>query len=579
MERFAFGPQFFATQQLAYEHLGRLLPGGDPATGRPSHLTLAPGPDGNVVSPGETANSVAPDGQSVDSFTGPGPFEGTGFGVSRLFATGGALLLQFANQTVFEFSGPFEGTYSQSDATLQLVQPLLQGGGRAVTLEPLTQTERNLLYEVRSYARFQREFYAGIATGDRLTQGARLEASQNADEDDDGVRPRIGLLPLIEQLQVLRNEVRNLELLEAHLRRFEALQKAEEVSLIQLDQVRQDVAQAQARVIRARRRYFANFDRFKIQLGLPTNLPLVLDPSVLAQFQLDPETCELPKLAAELQDLNLSAATAEDIALENRLDLMNQRAALVDYWRKIRVAANGLMGVLDVQYEGSWLTPDPNVTSRPFDFDGRRSAHRIRLNGELPLVRIRERNIYRGTLIEYQQARRRLMLAEDTVRLEVRNSLREFMAARETFAIQYKAVQLACQRVDQTRKLLDLPPRPGEARELGTNSARNLLESQQDLVDAQNDLVQAWVDCLIARIRLQRDLGILDVNSVDAIGLTGFTLDGFTPPANDGLLLGNPEFQNPEFDNLVTVVTADPSSTPPIDPPVPVDIPGVGSRE
>jgi len=127
--------------------------------------------NGNVVGPGESPGSVASGGQSLDSFAGAGPFTGTGFGFSKLFVTGGALLLQFANQTVFELSGPFEGTFSQSNASLQLIQPLLRGGGRAVTLEPLTQTERNLLYEVRSFARFQREFYASVATGDRLTQG------------------------------------------------------------------------------------------------------------------------------------------------------------------------------------------------------------------------------------------------------------------------------------------------------------------------------------------------------------------------------------------------------------------------
>jgi len=337
---------------------------------------------------------------------------------------------------------------------------------------------------------------------------------------------------LIEQLQILRNEVRNLEYLDAHLTRFEALQKAEEVSLIQLDQVRQDVAQARARVIRVRRRYFANLDRFKIQLGLPTNLPLVLDPTLLEQFYLDPESCTLSNLPKSLGEIELSADDAEGIAIGNRLDLMNARATVVDYWRKVRVSANGLMGVLDVEYEGSWLTPDPEITSKPLKFTDDRGSHRIKLNGELPLVRKRERNIYRATLIEYQRARRNLMLAEDTVRLEVRNSLREYQAAKETFEIQYEAVVMACRRVDQTRRLLQMPPRPGESRELGTNSARNLLESQQDLVDAQNDLVESWVDFLTSRIKLQRDMGTLQAGdtSLTELGqLTSADSETLTP--------------------------------------------------
>ena len=78
--------------------------------------------------------------------------------------TGALLLLDFANRTVVNFAN-FPRVISQSNATLDLIQPLLRGGGRAVTLEPLTQSERDLLYQVRSYARFRKEFYVSIAGG------------------------------------------------------------------------------------------------------------------------------------------------------------------------------------------------------------------------------------------------------------------------------------------------------------------------------------------------------------------------------------------------------------------------------
>jgi outer membrane protein TolC len=508
LERFAFGPQWFATKSLAYEHLGKLLPGAD----RPSHLSITPDGPGNVVGPGETPGSEVANGQTVDRYVGRGPLAGSGLGFSKLFPTGAALLVQFANRTVFEFTGPLQGTFSQSAISLDIVQPLLQGGGTAVNLEPLTQAERNLLYEIRSFARFQREFFVSVASGADLEQGARLESSQQSDQEDEGRRRRVGVLPLIEQLQILKNEESNLARLEAHLKRSEAFFKAEEISLIQVDQVRQDVAQARSRTIRARQRYFSNLDRFKIQLGLPTDLPLVLDDAVLKQFELDEEGCKLAKLTEQLPAAEFDAMTAVATAIQERLDLMNARAQLVDHWRKIAVSANGLLGILDVEYNGSWLTPDPEITSRPVDFDASRGRHRVALNGELPLVRKRERNIYVSTLIEYQQARRRLMLAEDTVKLEVRTALRALDRARENFEIQYGAVVLACRRVDQARRILDLPPRANEARDLGPNAARNLLEAQQDLVDAQNDLIQSWVDYQTTRLELLRDMEILDVN-------------------------------------------------------------------
>ena len=97
-------------------------------------------------------------------------------------------------------------------------------------------------------------------------------------------------------------------------------------------------------------------------------------------------------------------------------------------------------------------------------------------------------------------------------RLVAVSALALTLATGAAFAVVFQrdAVLLACRRVDQARRLLELPPRPGERRELGPNSARNLLEAQEDLVDAQNDLVATWVDYHVARLELLRDLELLD---------------------------------------------------------------------
>src|SRR5262249_18014626 len=90
---------------------------------------------------------------------------GSNVGFTKLFSTGALLLADFANQTVFNLTGVGRSLSSQSTINLDLIQPLLRGGGRAVTLEPLTQAERNLLYEIRTFARFRKEFYVSIAGG------------------------------------------------------------------------------------------------------------------------------------------------------------------------------------------------------------------------------------------------------------------------------------------------------------------------------------------------------------------------------------------------------------------------------
>src|SRR5262249_50456211 len=124
VERFAFAAQFLAAEQAIREWSGR---GSD--AGRRNRWTFT-----------------------------------TNTGMAKVFSTGALLLLQFANQTVVDFTR-FPKTVSESTISLDLIQPLLRGGGKAVTLEPLTQTERDLLYQVRSYARFRKEFYVSIAGG------------------------------------------------------------------------------------------------------------------------------------------------------------------------------------------------------------------------------------------------------------------------------------------------------------------------------------------------------------------------------------------------------------------------------
>src|SRR5262249_40234629 len=87
-------------------------------------------------------------------------------GFTKLFSTGATLLFNIANQTVVELTGTHpRHTTSVSTLTLDFLQPLLRGGGRAVTLEPLTQAERSLLYQIRNFARFRETFYVATAGG------------------------------------------------------------------------------------------------------------------------------------------------------------------------------------------------------------------------------------------------------------------------------------------------------------------------------------------------------------------------------------------------------------------------------
>ena len=135
---------------------------------------------------------------------------GTVAGFGKLFSTGGQLLMGFANELLFNFAGknPQQPTVI-SALPISFVQPLLRGGGRAVTLEPLTQAERNLLYAVRAFALFRQQFFVVTLTGGTIQNFgntftlAGFSVAGNTD-------PTIGFLPVVFNLVEVEVDRRNL---------------------------------------------------------------------------------------------------------------------------------------------------------------------------------------------------------------------------------------------------------------------------------------------------------------------------------------------------------------------------------
>ena len=94
----------------------------------------------------------------------PGTNNGYAFnttaGVSQILPTGGQWIVGIANNTLWLFSGGSHQTASQSLLSYSLVQPLLSGAGRKFFLENLTFSERKVLYDVRTLARYRKLFFA-----------------------------------------------------------------------------------------------------------------------------------------------------------------------------------------------------------------------------------------------------------------------------------------------------------------------------------------------------------------------------------------------------------------------------------
>ena len=197
-------------------------------------------------------------------------------GFNRNFAAGGQFVADFANSFVWEFAN---GQVSAASSSLlfQLTQPLLRGAFRDVRLESLTQAERDLLYDVRDYAQFRREFYV-----DTIGEG--------------------GYLGLLELSQSIRNREANLEALDRNLQEHQALAARGFVAPIQVDQVYQDYEQGRLGLLSAQQSLESSLDSYKIQMGLPPTLPVALQEDVLLPFELnDPEFDRLKELSRGLR--------------------------------------------------------------------------------------------------------------------------------------------------------------------------------------------------------------------------------------------------------------------------------------
>ncbi len=208
--------------------------------------------------------------------------------------------------------------------------------------------------------------------------------------------------------------------------------------------------------------------------------------------------------------------TAERIALENRYEVMNERAQLYDTWRQLAVTFNAVKGIFNVTLTNQVFTPP--TTSNPFAFLDRAKQFSLVLNAELPLVRVNERNNYRAAFIRFRQEQRTLQQVEDTVKFQVRSDIRNMIQWSEQYEIQKKVLVVNLKLKDNTLRQIFAPPGPGDtsgAQNVTANTTQ-LVQSQTQLLGAQNALVQTWVNYETLRLALYRDLGIIPYDEWEA---------------------------------------------------------------
>ncbi len=226
-------------------------------------------------------------------FTADGPQRGrqsllrtdTDLALRKQFAAGGELVAGAANSLMWQFAGP--DTYNGNTLLdFSLVQPLLRAGGRAVVLEDLTDSQRQLLARIRSTERFRRSFYTDVS---------------------------VDFLGLLEEQIRIGNQQGNVSDLQASLERLVAVNEAGRIARSQVDRARQELYTAQSRLLSITSAYQTTLDSYKLSLGLPPDLAVRVDDPLLRRFDLiDPQlTAAQQQVKDFLAQLRDAAQAAE----------------------------------------------------------------------------------------------------------------------------------------------------------------------------------------------------------------------------------------------------------------------------
>jgi len=209
--------------------------------------------------------------------------------------------------------------------------------------------------------------------------------------------------------------------------------------------------------------------------------------------------------------IDVTPEEALRIARENRPDWMNARAAVVDSWRRIEIAANALRSDLNLTFSGDVNT----VGNNPARFNGSTGRLRVGVEFDAPLTRLAERNAYRRAQIQFDQARRQYYTFEDRIGQVLRSDLRDIRLSQLDFELRREAVLVAIVQVEMTQARIIRPPDPaakGGSTQLGATTVRDLVDSLDRLLRAQNALLGAWVDYEAQRLSLDFDLGTMQLD-------------------------------------------------------------------
>jgi outer membrane protein TolC len=376
-------------------------------------------------------------------------------GVRQKLPYGGEIVAETLVKFVNAINGNVEDGES-ADIALSGSLPLLRGAGM-VNLEPLIASERELVYQVRTFESYRRSFAVDIAS----RYFALLAAQQGID-----------------------NRLQNYATLASLLERAKALFAAKRFSFLEVQRAEQSLLAGENALIDARLAYANALDNFKIALGMNVNEPLDVIPV---------------ELDVTVPDIHSTAGV--EAAYRYRLELQTARDRISDAVRRVEVAKNGLQP--DLNLTGSASTGNrANESIRTFD--SRTLTYSAGVQLDLPVDRLAERNAYRTALINFDRSQRGFEETRDQVTAQVRQDARGIRSAQSSLQIQRRSIDLAERRLELANERLRLGVAGADTREV--------VEAQEDLLNAQDAYERDRANLQIRVLEFLRDTGLLRVD-------------------------------------------------------------------
>ncbi len=377
-------------------------------------------------------------------------------GLRYLMKTGAVLALDLTSDFTRTFTGNVKGL-SDSKVAVTLAQPLLRGVGVLAAVEPLRQDERNVLYAIRDFTQYRKNFAVDVTRQYMRTLQAREQARNR----------------YTAYLAGQRNILRDRALAEANMR-----------SQSQLMQLEQGTLSYERTWLTAIRTYEDALDDLKVVLGLPVTERLILDSR------------ELTKL--DVSDPRGTMDEMVDTALITRLDIYNVRDRLADSGRRVKIAHQNTLPTVNALMNYQISTPG-DKENEGLELNPRQRRVQGGLDVDLNLNTLPERNDLRAAQINEQATRRGLDLAEEELRQTIRSDWRGLQLAQSQYALAVQGLTLAQKRLEIEEALMSE----------GQGTARDFVESSDRLITASDQAISTLIDLNLARLQLWSDMGVL----------------------------------------------------------------------